>query len=151
VEVVDQGRSPLVYDKSDRVYRIAIVDPNAPEPKPYYTYFVPTYRKWSSRTGKPLKKPVLESQGAEPGTVAFLDYHDIGDNGWFIDYIRVRDDYKGRGLARALVDAFYIEHADASIIMWGKILQPPAWKLFVEYRELGEKGKGPPSAGYKYF
>jgi len=152
LQVVEQGASPLVYHKSGNVQRLALVDPSISEPGKHDRYFADQYRTWTNR-GKPrrLKKPVLDSKGAEPGTVAFLDYHNWGGDGWYLDYISTRHDHRGAGHARRLVAEFYKRHRNAEIIHWGKIMQPAVWKLFQEYKKLADKGRAPSTVGSKYF
>lgn len=116
-EIVEQGRSPLVYPRATNVQRLALVDPTIGVPDTRDTYFVDTFRTRSrKRPFGRLKKPVLESRGALPGTLAFLDYHRAGPNHWYIDFLKSRHDQRGRGYAKRLIAAFYRQHANASSI-----------------------------------
>lgn len=134
VEVEDQGRSPLVYNRSESVRRLAAVDRAAPAPAGGDTYFAETSR--SVRTGKGgrlLKRPRVEvTPGAAPGTVAFLDYHEYGPRGLYIDYMKTRQDYRGRGLARRLVDELIARHPDLALLHFGKLMNPTVGKIFAE-------------------
>lgn len=78
-----------------------------------------------------------------PGdTVAFLDYSE-GDYGVFIHYIYVRSDYRGRGLARELVEYLY-DHTTGAVD-WGEVFEPAAGALWDEMRQAhpdrGNSGK----------
>jgi hypothetical protein len=152
LQVVDQGGSPLVYNRAGGVQRLALVDPDAGDPKRFDRYFAPQFRTHTrGRKLRRLKKPVLEDPGASEGTVAFLDYHRWGGDAWYLDYIKTRQDHRGAGHARRLIAEFYKKHRRAELIHWGKVMQPAVWKLFKEYEKLGEKGRAPKAIGSKNF
>ena len=93
-------------------------------------YFVEE-EKWrlhsTRRPYKRLKKPELEEVipgVSDPCIVAFLDYHNIGGDSWYLDYIKTRSDKQGKGHARMLFEEFFRRHSTANTIHWGKMMQP---------------------------
>jgi len=67
--------------------------------------------------------------------VAFLDYslYDGGDR-VFIHYMKTRDENRGQGHGRALLDSLYERFKDKKEINWGKIMHDHALDLFQEYK-----------------
>ncbi|RLC33106.1 hypothetical protein DRH13_00235 [Candidatus Woesebacteria bacterium] len=124
--------SPLKYKKygpSVSPFRIALCDDRLEEPQSKKDMYFGDYEEWrthSKRGYKRLKKPVLEQIIPGVGNdciVAFLDYTTRGDNGFYIDYMRVRRGFEGQGIARALVESFYSEVAqDGDVVNWGKMM-----------------------------
>ena len=143
---IEQGLSPLsadgappgtdpkyVYSTSPTVFRLALIDPDVPPPAAGMTYFAQTTRTTKyGATGRPLKKPrTTIVPGAAPGTVAFLDYTPLGD-GFYINYITVRPDLRGRGAALRLATAFYAQIViprGAVYVNWGKVMNEGAWAV----------------------
>lgn len=153
---VTQGESPLKYNHGYTVERLAFVDPSAPAHPEKSTYFAETQRKITrGPTGRPLKNPKFEPiPGAEPGVVAFVDFHvlpntghDGKENAIYIDYVAARDDQRGRGNAKVLLERLYKSYAKAAWIDWGSIHHDAMEKLFLRYRDLGDQGKVPLTRG----
>ena len=135
-EVQDAGVSPLTYHgwKSPihGKKRLLIVDKeatDAPEGTKYYKT-VERWRTWSKKGGR-LKKPVLDEviPGAPPHTVGFLDYHiDQRDSegnptGVYLDYLHVRNDQRGKGHARLLIQEIVDRHPTLEFLDFGKMMQ----------------------------
>jgi len=110
--------SPLAYNRSGNVKRIAYCDSSVTEPPQHRDAYFKEWEKWRTRTKsgrKKLKKPVLEE--IVPGVsdvciIGFLDYHQYsttsdGSKMWYIDYMKTRGDSTGRGVASKLMDRFY--------------------------------------------
>lgn len=122
-------------ERSPRVpgaQRFKITDPSATPPERKHNLFVDRYRKWSPRTHKRLKTPVLEERGVtEPGDIAYMDF-----TGESIHLVIVRDDYRGQGLATKLVREFYRRFTKPGDgVRWGRILNPTSWRLFEKMKE----------------
>lgn len=113
-----QVDSPLTYQRTHNVKRIAYCDDSVTEPphqRDHYFKEIENWRKYS-KAGKRLKKPVLEE--IIPGVsdvciIGFLDYHqqakinDGKNTMWYIDYMKTRGDSQGSGVASKLIDQFY--------------------------------------------
>ena len=135
------GKSPLVYPSSDDVQRFTLSSRHfADVPfEPNDTYFAETKTtKRTGETGRTLKKPrVIITPGAEPGTIAFLDWHRTGPDALYIDYMRVRRDLRGEGFGRQLVADFYetvVGPSRARYVDWGRVMSEAAWKVYEEAR-----------------
>lgn len=163
---VDQGLSPLcgatapprtdprnIYQRAYEVFRAALMDPDAPPPRPGEHYFVQTTQKMhtSPTTGRPFKKPrVTILPGAEPGTIAFVDYHPTSMapmTSLYIDYVRVRSDMSHQGVGYRMIKAFYEAFAarGVTLIDWGRVMNAHAWRLLermqAEYPSIESSGK----------
>jgi hypothetical protein len=121
--------SPLAYHRASNIKRLALCDTDITDPpKPDDAYFARTerWRRYSKRGGRRLKKPVLEEiiPGVDDNCIAvFLDYHEYGDDGYYIDYVKTRRDLQGKGYASAIIDYFYEMHSKAKLIHWGKLMR----------------------------
>lgn len=142
------GQSPLVYHRSGDVRRLAVVDPAAPPPPKGDFYFADVPRNiYTGKNGRRLKKPRIEvTPGAALGTVAFLDYHEYG-SGIYVDYMKTRQDYRGRGLVRQLVDELLRVHPNITFLHFGRMTHSTIGKI---YDELVKRG-GVSLAGHKDF
>ena len=142
---------PLVYYRSANMLRLAAVDPAAPPPPPWAIYFVPTKEMLRTKTGRTYKKPRYKTvPGAAPGVVAFLDYHvtrypDTPNYTIYIDYVKTREDQRGRGLMCLLLDALWSKYPGASFD-FGRIMTPTVWNYYMRKREAGC-----PVHGHRYF
>jgi len=140
---IEEYKSPLDYNRSGNVMRLALVDARAGEPDPHDSYFAEITRTRNrAKNGKPLKKPKTElvSPGAAPGVVAFLDWHQWGPKAVYIDYMKSRRDMRGKKHIQRLLDHLYKEHKNDEIIHWGKVMNEAAWSLFERYQGLEEHG-----------
>lgn len=129
--------SPLDYPGYARVQRLSLVDRTAPPAPAGMAYFAPTTRTVmrDPSTGRAYRKPrVISIPFAFPGTVAFIDYSELGDGSIYIHYMLTRRDLARRGYARRLVEALYARFADRPSIDWGDILHPGAEKLWRQMR-----------------
>lgn len=122
-------RSPLSYQRASNVQRIELCDTSIEEPHHKQDlYFAPTVeRDYYSERGRRLKKPKIKpipGVVGGPCVVGFLDFHKYGETGWYIDYVKTRQDGRGKGYAKALLDRFYKDHSKATLIHWGKLMQP---------------------------
>ena len=109
--------SPLSYNRSGSVKRIAYCDSSVTEPPSQRDQYFKEWERWRRRTktGRKLKKPQLEE--IVPGVsdvcvIGFLDYHQHykksdGSTSWYIDYMKTRTDSQGAGVASKLIDEFY--------------------------------------------
>ena len=109
--------SPLTYSRASNVKRIAYCDSGVTDPPEKRDAYFKEWENWRkrSKSGKRLKKPVLEE--IVPGVsdvcvIGFLDYHSQGKSGdnntmWYIDYMKTRGDSTGQGVASKLIDQFY--------------------------------------------
>lgn len=130
--------SPLEYATSDvrrfTLFSRDLVDVPFEENDTYFRETKTTQR--TGRAGRPLKKPrVHVIPGAPPGTVAFLDWHPMGSDAIYIDYMRVRRELRGEGLGRRLVANFYesvVQPSRARYMDWGKVMNEAAWKVYEE-------------------
>lgn len=137
-------RSPLEYHRSGSVRRISLIDPSAPPPPKHDIYFAETQRNiYTGKTGRRLKKPRVEiTPGAGPNVVAFVDYHDYSyDGDWsslYVDYMKVRSDYKGQGLSRRLIAELLAAYPDSKRIHFGKMMHPAVGKIHDELKASGK-------------
>lgn len=134
LEIKDAGWSPLSYNW--RARRLSIIDHDFGDPLKSDMYFSKQehWRKRSS-SGRLLKKPVLDETipGAEPGTIAFLDYH--GDNEiLYLDYLKVRQDLRGKGYARKLIEELIRMNPDITVLQFGRMMQPQIGHLMQDLK-----------------
>jgi GNAT superfamily N-acetyltransferase len=136
-------RSPLVYDRSDDVHRFALFSRELVDVpfEPRDTYFTVTERVHRyGKNNRRLKTPKIEIiPGARPGTLAWVDWHWVGPRYIYIDFMKVRNDWRGRGAGRQLVEAFYANVVAANAvenIHWGRVMSEYAWKIFNHMRRL---------------
>lgn len=150
IEFVDQGLSPMsaaakvpgtdpsdLYPHAEYVYRFALVDADAPPVPPGMRYFVPTTRTVrTSPKGRALKKPrQVTLAGAAPDTVAFVDFHPLMPDGMYVDYVRVRTDLQGRGLANVVMRGFYdrvVLPKGVTYVHWGRVMNEKAWAVLLK-------------------
>jgi len=128
-EFVHQGPSPLDYRESSALHpdRLAIVNSAAGEHPKGDAYFAETSRKVfrNPDTGRRLKNPrTIVTPGAEPGTVAFVDYTRPTPDSVYVNYMKTRSDRRGEGLGTALAENLIARHPDAKIIHFGKMMHP---------------------------
>jgi len=122
-------KSPLKYMRASNVQRLALCDTSVSEPPDKHDTYFAEIEQWRTRGrgGRKLKKPVLEEiiRGVDDNCiVGFLDYHKMGENYWYIDYLKTRQDKRGAGYARKLVEEFYKEFAKpGGTIHWGKMMR----------------------------
>ena len=121
--------SPLQYSRAGNIKRLALCDSDVTEPaRKHDTYFAEIERwRRRSKTGRMLKKKVLDEiiPGVADICVAgFLDYHTVGDDYWYIDYLKTRGDMRGKGYASQLVDEFFNRHAKPGVtVHFGKMMR----------------------------
>ena len=125
--------SPLTYSRGSGIKRLALCDTSVTEPpKKNDTYFAEIERWRYASTKRPykrLKKPVLDE--LIPGVsdtciVGFLDIHSYGgENGWYIDYIKTRNDFGGQKVASRLMDEFFQRYGKSGgMVHFGKMMHP---------------------------
>ena len=126
-EVIDTGKSPLKYHGYASKKRLIVVDKEAPDAEPSTHYYKDReiWRRYTKNRRRRLKKPKLEEviPGAPPHTVAFLDYSPYGEDGIFLDYLHVRDDMRGQGHARMLVQAIIDKNSNLKLLHFGKMMR----------------------------
>lgn len=131
-----QEPSPLAYERSSNVQRYGILDPELVD-LPFEkndTYFAQTSRiVRRGVSGRVLKNPRTEiTPGARPGSIAWVDWHPMG-NGWlYIDFMKVRQDARGGRYGSQLIDGFYhdiVLGQGYQGVHWGRVLHPHAWSL----------------------
>jgi len=144
LEVQQVGPSPLTYNRGGNIQRLSLVDTESPEFQKGDTYFAQTKKHiWRGPSGRRLKKPKEEIvPGAAPGTVAFLDYHDMGDNFIYIDYMKTRNDMRGQGHARRLIDELIKIFGPTATYDFGKMLNPAIEKIHDDLKARGIKVLG---------
>lgn len=128
LRVEHQGRSPLVYHKSNDVQRLALVSNSAGDPLPHDTYFAETKGSAYGRGGRLLKRRV-RVPGAAPGVVAYLDYTDYGDGYLYVHHMKTRKDYRERGFAWYLVESLLESRPDVRVLNFGKMLHAAIGKI----------------------
>ena len=127
--------SPLTYDRSRNVKRLAYCDTSVTEPPsgrdPYFTEYQEIERYGAS--GRRLKKP--RPGKIVPGVsnvcvIGFLDYHHYGKTSegkdmWYIDYMKTRGDSTGQGVASKLIDEFFERYVDpdGGYVHFGKMMR----------------------------
>ena len=131
-----EEQSPLLYDRSDDVHRFAIWSPelvDTPfEPRDIYFAITEKVHRYGKNNRK-LKVPRIEIiPGARPGTLGWVDWHWQGRGYIYIDFMKVRNDWRGHGAGRQLVEAFYhhvVIPQGAEHVHWGRVMSPYAWKI----------------------
>ena len=126
-DLVDQGDTPLQYQRGYSIRRLAAVHPDVPPAgrsvRPSGTprsveseYWHPEVEVGRSTAGKPLKKTrvIQNPQAAAPGTASFLDYEDRGSD-VYVHYMNTRTDMTKRGLGNRLIDRLAEMHPDRTI------------------------------------
>ena len=122
--------SPLSYNRGGYVKRLALCDTSVTDPPHESDYYFADVQEWERRgkTGRPLKKP--RKGQLVPGVdddcvIGFLDFHERGENYWYIDYMKTRGDYGGQKVASRLIDEFFVRYAKSGgTIHFGKMMQP---------------------------
>jgi len=121
--------SPLTYTRAPNVKRVALCDTSETDPaEKGDAYFTPK-QEWEyyGRSGRRLKKP--KKGEMTPGVsdvcvVGFLDYHMKADNYYYIDYLKTRQDRRGRKFASMLIDEFFERFAGPDVtIHFGKMMR----------------------------
>lgn len=137
---VYEERSPLEYPRAGGyVERFGLYSPEAGPTTA--SYFAPTERRHRyGKSGRLLKTPRVELvPGARPGTVAWLDWHVLAPGEIYIDFVTVREDWRSRGVGRALLEAFYADVViprGITYVDWGQLMHPNAERLFRYMRGL---------------
>jgi|LWDU01.1.fsa_nt_gi hypothetical protein len=146
--------SPLQY-RHWNIKRIALCDTGVTDPpNPHDHYFaeIEKWRKWTKNYGRRLKKPVLDE--VIPGVsdvciIGFLDYHKegvtSGNQHWYIDYMKTREDKGGEKVASRLIDKFYSDVVSpGDYVNFGKMMQPQIGhlkdKMAKKYPDIKTKG-----------
>ena len=151
--------SPLEYNRSSNVKRIALCDSSVSEPPNKHDSYFAEIERWRKYTkgGRKLKKPVLDE--IIPGVsdvciIGFLDYHqeaklEGGVTFWYIDYMKTRGDKRGQGSARQLIEKFYTTiPKPGDYVNFGKMMQPQIGHLKDDMEEKYPEIK---TKGAKYF
>lgn len=137
-----EGQSPLDYHGT-KPKRLSWLDPDAPGPLPSDVYYAETKRELRKKNRQPYSPKRYETiPGADPGTVAFLDYEVLGDGSIYIHFIHTRNDQRGKGHMRRLIDKFIEDHWTAPEINFGEIHNQHVWKYFLEKKN-AKDWKGP--------
>ena len=121
--------SPLRYNKSANVKRLAYCDASVTEPPSTRDAYFKEYQEWENygKSGRRLKK--ARKGEMVPGVsnvciIGFLDFHEYGENGWYIDYMKTRGDASGQGVASKLMDEFFARYAKpGGMIHFGKMMR----------------------------
>jgi hypothetical protein len=133
--------SPLTYNRSRNIKRLALCDTSVDEPnlgptgKPQRDQYFNQRQdmEYYGVSGRRLKKPrkgKLVPGVADACVIGFLDYHRYGttDEGvdmWYIDYMKTRGDKGGQGTASKLIDEFYKTIAKSGgMVHFGKMMHP---------------------------
>jgi hypothetical protein len=129
----EAGVSPLKYKRASGIERVVLCDTSVTDPpEPSDTYFahIERWRRFSKRgKRRRLKKPVLDEiiPGVDDNCiVAFLDYHQVGPKYYYIDYMKSRRGFTGKGYAMRVVEGLYrmLAAKGADHIHWGKMMHP---------------------------
>lgn len=140
----DHSMSPLPYQRASNIQRISLVDDESPEFKKGDVYFSPTkkYIHYGD-SGRRLKTPRTEDvPGSAPGTVAFLDYHVLPGGTVYIDYMKTRNDMRGQGHAKRLVDELLQKFGKDATYDFGHIMNPSVGRIQKKLESLGYDVKG---------
>ena len=140
----DHSLSPLTYQRASNIQRISLVDDESPEFKKGDVYFSPTKKHtYYGDSGRRLKNPRTEDvPGSAPGTVSFLDYHILPGGTVYIDYMKTRNDMRGQGHAKRLVDELLQKFGKEATYDFGHIMNPSVGKIQKNLRSLGYDVKG---------
>ena len=126
--------SPLDYNRSRNVKRLAYCDSSVTEPPSTRDAYFKEYQEMEFRgkSGRRLKKPRPGKIIPGVSTVCisgFLDYHDYGKTSdgkqmWYIDYMKTRGDSQGQGVASKLLDEFFERYAEpGGMVHFGKMMR----------------------------
>ena len=124
--------SPLTYNRSRNVKRLALCDTSISEPNPARDFGFNDEQEWDhyGRSGRRLKK--ARKGRFNPGVsdaciIGFLDFHNYAphkDDFWYIDYMKTRGDKGGQKVASQLVDEFFRRYAKpGGMIHFGKMMR----------------------------
>ena len=127
--------SPLRYNRASNVKRLALCDTSVQDPnlspsgRPMSDAYFNEKQEWDyyGRNGRRLKKP--RKGEITPGVsdvcvIGFLDFHEYGENGWYIDYMKTRGDKMNQGIASQLMDEFFKRYAKpGGMIHFGKMMR----------------------------
>ena len=126
--------SPLKYQRSRNVKRLAYCDSSVTEPPSGRDAYFKEYQEmeYYGSSGRRLKKP--RKGELIPGVsnvciIGFLDYHlwgetDDGKPMWYIDYMKTRGDSTGQGVASKLMDEFFSRYAEpGGTVHFGKMMR----------------------------
>lgn len=127
--------SPLQYNRSSNVKRLAYCDTSVTEPPEEGDTYFKEYQEMEryGARGQRLKKP--RPGKVIPGVsnvciIGFLDYHDYGKTSdgkqmWYIDYMKTRGDATGQGVASKLMDEFFSRYVDpdGGYVHFGKMMR----------------------------
>ena len=140
----DHSPSPLPYQRAANVQRIFLIDDESPEFKKGDVYFSPTKKYIHyGETGRRLKNPRTEDvPGSAPGTVAFIDYHILPGGTVYIDYMKTRNDMRGQGHAKRLVDELLQKFGKEATYDFGHIMNPSVGRIQKKLESLGYDVKG---------
>jgi len=131
--------SPLRYSRASGVKRLALCDTSIEEPnmspsgKPMRDSYFNEYQEWEyygrgKSRNRRLKKPrkgQLVPGVSDVCVIGFLDFHEYGDNAWYIDYMKTRGDKEGQKVASRLIDEFFKRYASepGSYVHFGKMMR----------------------------
>mgnify|MGYP003636863348 FL=1 len=121
--------SPLPYRRAGNVKRLALCDSSVTEPPNQHDTYFAEIQKWNryGKTGRTLKKK--RKGELIPGVslvciAGFLDFHSVGENMYYLDYMKTRTDMRGKGYATQLVDEFFKRYAKPGMtIHFGKMMR----------------------------
>lgn len=127
--------SPLRYNRAINVKRLALCDTSVQEPnlspsgRPMSDAYFNEKQEWDyyGRNGRRLKKP--RKGEITPGVsdvcvIGFLDFHEYGKDGWYIDYMKTRGDKMNQKIASRLMDEFFKRYAKpGGMIHFGKMMR----------------------------
>lgn len=144
--------SPLVYPRSPNVRRFALWSPDLVDVpfEPRDIYFAVTEKAHRyGKNGRLLKVPRIEIiPGSRPGTLGWVDWHWEGHGYIYIDFMKVRNDWRQRGAGRQLVETFYqriVLPEGAVSVHWGRVMSEYAWKIMRHmeriYPDINTSGK----------
>ena len=157
-QIEDQGTSPLYYNRFGGLprRRLGLVHPDAPSMpvvnRASYNersvrdveYWAPVVQVGRGLNDRRLKTPkiVTNPSAAKPGTAAFLDYTDTGDNEVYVDYVNRNPSIKeGIGAASRLIH-FLADQRPETTIDLGRVLSPKVWSVGEELKAKGRNVKG---------
>lgn len=148
--VVDQGRSPLNYDKFPGARnRFGLVHPDLELPPVRMRrfqnehsaleseYWAPQVAVGQGLNNRPLKKPktINNPSAAAQGTGAFVDFLDMTpgaspeeQESVYVDFVNKRPDLSGLGAADRLIRAVAESRPNATMNL-GRVLNPRVWSV----------------------
>ena len=129
--------SPLDYH-GNSAQRLSLIDSDAPPSPEKETYFAPTTRlKKYSTTGRPLKKPKIETiPGATPGVVAFVDYDIWPDGSVYVYYVATRRDQRQHGYMTQLLNKLLRRYREtAPYVNLGEIHSDSVLRFYQKKRQ----------------